>query len=45
MKQFIFFMIQAMYTIVANIIDDEFANKMSFDSIIINKCNKQLTND
>lgn len=34
MKQFIFFMIQAMYTIIANIIDDGFANKMSLNSII-----------
>lgn len=34
MKQFLFFTFQAMYTIVANIIDDGFANKMSIDSIV-----------
>lgn len=34
MRQFIFFMFQAMYTIAANIIDDGFANRMSIDAVI-----------
>ena len=34
MKQFLFFTFQAMYTIVVNIVDDGFANKMSIDAIV-----------
>lgn len=34
MRQFLFFTFQAMYTIVANIVDDGFANKMSIDAIV-----------
>lgn len=34
MKQFLFFMFQALYTIFANIVDDGFANRMSVDVVI-----------
>lgn len=34
MSQFIIFMFQAAYSILANIIDDGFANKISIDSVI-----------
>ena len=34
MRQFLFFVFQAVYTILANIIDDGFANKISVDSVI-----------
>lgn len=34
MKQFLFFLFQAAYTILANVIDDGFANKVNIDSVI-----------
>lgn len=34
MRQFLFFVFQAVYTILANVIDDGFANKVSIDSVI-----------
>lgn len=34
MHQFLFFVFQALYTILANIIDDGFANKISVDAVI-----------
>lgn len=34
MRQFLFFVFQAVYTILAKIIDDGFANKISVDSVI-----------
>lgn len=34
MRQFLFFVFQAVYTILANVIDDGFANKISIDSVI-----------
>lgn len=34
MHQFLFFVFQAVYTILANIIDDGFANKISIDAVI-----------
>ena len=34
MRQFLFFVFQAVCTILANIIDDGFANKVSIDSVI-----------
>ncbi len=34
MRQFLFFVFQAVYTILANIIDDGFANKISIDAVI-----------
>lgn len=34
MKQFLFFTFQALYTVIANIIDDGFANRMSLDAVI-----------
>lgn len=34
MKQFLFFTFQALYTVIADIIDDGFANRMSLDAVI-----------